>query len=258
MDVNLEIGLITFLLIFLRSLGFIILTPIFGRREYPTSVKIGLSVLVSLIIYPTISDVGLSGNLQQEFISVLRETAIGLTLGYVTLLMFSALYIAGEIIDMEMGFGIVNVIDPQSRSQVPLTGNFYYMLALMIFLSINGHHHLITAIIKSFEMVPLGKAVFSDKIFYDIISTFKDTFTIGVKISLPIVAMIFLTDFSMGIIARTVPQMNVFIVGLPIKIFVGIWGMIIVLPVFIIILDVIFNGTYDNLFSILTGMWQRL
>ena len=255
MDINLELSLIKFLLIFVRCLGFFMLTPVFGRREYPVSVKLGLSVLVSLIISPTVLGTNYDGSLQKELILLLSEIAVGLTLGYVTLLMFSALYIAGEILDIEMGFGIVNVIDPQSRSQVPLTGNFYYMLALMIFLSINGHHHLITAIVKSFEMVPLGEAVFLDDLFYGIISIFKDTFMIGVKAALPIVAMIFLTDFALGIIARTVPQMNVFIVGLPIKILVGIWGMIIVLPMFLTILDVIFNGIYDNLFMILKGMW---
>lgn len=259
MEENIWIILTRFLLIFIRCLGFFMVTPIFGRREYPAAAKIGLSALLSLIIYPTIlgmDDVP-NTSLQNIFLLVLRESAVGLTLGYVTLLLFSALYIAGELVDTEMGFGIVNVIDPQSRTQVPLTGNFYYMLAIMVFLCINGHHHLIGAIIKSFERVPLGEAVLAGELLQSILFIFGNSFIIGIKVALPIVAMIFLTDFALGIIARTVPQMNVFIVGLPIKIFIGIWGMIIVLPMFFTILDVIFNATYDSLLSTLQGMWPK-
>ncbi|WP_422445797.1 flagellar biosynthetic protein FliR [Thermoanaerobacterium sp. DL9XJH110] len=249
-----EQGLIKFLLVLFRCMGFLMLTPVFGRREFPVQARIGLAALLSFIIYPLATEISYTGGLWDLAILAVKETTVGVAVGYITLLMFSALYVAGEIIDMQMGFGIVNVIDPQSSNQVPLMGNFYYIVTILVFLTVNGHHVLISAIIKSFEIVPLGKAIFTGNLFSAIRSSFVDMFSIGVKVSFPVVSMIFLTDLALGIIARTVPQMNVFIVGLPLKIFVGIVGMIFVFPMFIVALDVIFNGAYDNILLILRGM----
>jgi len=230
------------------------LTPVFGRREFPTQAKIGLAGFLSLIIYPLIPDIAASFNILDLATLAVKETFVGLSIGYITFMMLSSLYVAGQIIDMQMGFGIVNVMDPQSNTQVPLMGNFYYILTILVFLTINGHQVLISALIKSFEIVPVSRAVFEGRLLEIIISGFKDMFLIGFKISLPVISMIFLTDFAMGIIARTVPQMNVFIVGLPIKILVGIVGMIIVFPMYLVALDVIFNGTYENILTLLQGM----
>jgi len=256
MNTGFEAGLIKFLLVLIRCSAFLILTPVFGRREMPVQGKIALSGLISMIVSPLIPEINYDENFVNLALLIIREITVGLSIGYITLLMFSALYVAGEIVDLEMGFGIVNVIDPQSNSRVPLMGNFYYMLTLLIFLTLNGHHVLISAVIKSFEIVPIGKAVFKWGFLSGIITSFNDMFLIGVKVGLPVISIIFLTDFALGIIARTVPQVNVFLVGLPVKIAIGITAMILILPAYIVALDVIFNGTYDNIFTILRGMWK--
>lgn len=258
MYANYTADLIKYLLIFFRCSGFFILTPIFGRREIPAQVKIGLSALLAVIVYPLVSQVILSDNLWIIATDVLREFTVGISMGYVTFLIFSALYLAGEIIDLEMGFGIVNVLDVQSNTQVPLMGNFYYILTILLFLTIDGHHILISSIIKSYDLVPIGKAIFNNSnLLNEIVTGFKDMFILGVQISLPIISIIFLTDLVLGIIARTVPQMNVFIVGLPAKIAVGIIGMIIAFPMYLVVLDVICNGTYKNILMVLKGMWVK-
>lgn len=246
--------IIKFLLIMLRCSGFIMLTPVFGRREFPYQAKIGLAGLLSFIVYPFIPDLTISLNIWNLAVLIIRETFIGLSIGFITLLMFSSIYVAGEIIDMQMGFGIVNVIDPQSNAQVPVIGNFYYILAVLVFLTVNGHHVLISALVKSFEMVPISGAIFGLGFLNTIISAFREMFLMGFKVSLPVVSIVFITDLALGIIARTVPQMNVFMVGLPIKILVGFIGMIIIFPAYLIALDVIFNGTYDNILTLLQGM----
>lgn len=256
MNANLQLNLINFLLVFFRCVGFMILTPIFGRREIPSQGKIGVSALITFIALPVISAPSYEYSLGVLVTLILREVTVGISMGYITFLMFSALYVAGQVIDMEMGFGIVNVMDPQSNTQVPMMGSFFHILALLIFLTVNGHHALISAVIESFEVVPLGKALFEEGFLIGIIESFNDMFALGVKISMPIIGVIFLTDFALGIIARTVPQMNVFIVGLPLKITIGILGIIMILPMFMVILDVMFNGIYENLFTILKGMWQ--
>jgi len=257
MDMSFKIVLINFMLVLFRCIGFIMLTPILGRREIPPQGKIGAAALISFIVLPMITM-----PLHDEYTLgvivtlVLREVTIGISMGYITFLVFSALYVAGQVIDMEMGFGIVNVMDPQSNTQVPIMGSFYHILALIIFLTVNGHHALISAVIRSFEIIPLGKAHFGEGFLMGIIESFNEMFALGVKISMPIIAIIFLTDFALGIIARTVPQMNVFIVGLPLKIGIGLLGIIMILPMFLVILDVMFNGIYANLFTILKGMLQ--
>jgi len=247
MEIYYQTALLKYLLILFRCLGFLLLTPVFGRREFPPQVKIGLGALLSIIVYPFIPDINLCSNLWIFAASVLKEFMTGITIGYVAFLLFSSLYLAGEIIDMEMGFGIVNVLDSQSNTQVPLMGNYFYILTILLFLTINGHHMLISAIIKSYDLLPLGEAIYQEGVLNTIIISFKDMFLLGVKIALPVVSVIFLTDLALGIIARTVPQMNVFMVGLPVKIAVGMISMIMVFPMFFIIIDAIYNGTYEKI-----------
>lgn len=231
-----------------------ILTPIFGRREIPPHTRIGIACFIAIIVYPFIPDFNANANLLNLATMIFRETFVGLSMGYINLVMFSSLYVAGQIIDMQMGFGIVNVIDPQSNAQVPLIGNFYYILTILVFLTVNGHHVLISALIRSFDIVPISDAIFGQNFLKAIIQSYTEMFAVGFKVGLPVVSIIFITDVAMAILARTVPQMNVFIVGLPVKILVGFLGMITVFPMYLIALDVIFNGMYDNILTLLRGM----
>jgi len=233
------------------------MTPVFGRREIPAQAKIGLSALLAIIVYPFIPGNNLNNDLWILASNVLKEFMIGISMGYASYLLFSSLYLAGEIIDMEMGFGIVNVMDVQSNTQVPLMGNYFYILTILLFLTVNGHHILISAIMKSYDLLPLGEAIFQKNLLQTIITDFKEMFLLGIRVALPIVAVIFFTDLALGIIARTVPQMNVFIVGLPIKIAVGLISMIMVFPMFFVILDAIYNGTYEGIIKIVKEMLVR-
>ena len=238
MQTNLEIDLLKFLLILFRCLGFMLITPVFGRREIPAQAKIGLSALLSIIVYPFVPEMSLSNDLWILAATILKEFMTGITMGYASFLLFSSLYLAGEIIDMEMGFGIVNVLDIQSNTQVPLMGNYFYIITILLFLTVNGHHVLISAIVKSYEVLPLGEAnMLQGSLLQAIIASFKDMFLLGLRIALPVVSVIFFTDLALGIIARTVPQMNVFMVGLPLKITVGLISMIMVFPMFFVIID---------------------
>lgn len=257
MEINFETSLLKYLLILFRCLGFMLITPVFGRREIPVQAKIGLAALLSIIIYPFVPDISFSSNLWILAASILKEFMTGITMGYGVFLLFSSLYLAGEIIDMEMGFGIVNVLDVQSNTQVPLMGNYFYILTILLFLTANGHHVLISAILKSYDMMPLGEAVFQEGLLNNIIANFKDMFFLGIKVALPVVSIIFLTDLALGIIARTVPQMNVFMVGLPIKITVGFISMIMVFPMFFIIIDAIYNGSYEKILITIKEMLVR-
>jgi flagellar biosynthetic protein FliR len=257
MNTDANTALINFLVIMFRCLGFFALTPIFGRREIPVQVKVGLAGLASFIVLPLLTDTYFYGDDLWSFIAIIvKEVIVGLTMGYISLLIFSSLYLAGGVIDMMMGFGIVNVMDTQSNTPIPLMGNFFYIIATLIFLTVNGHHVLIRCLVESFRIVPIGKATFGSGFIAALFSAFSDMLIIAVKVCLPVISIVLLTDLALGLIARTVPHMNVFLVGLPIKIVAGIIGIMIMLPLYITVLDVIFNLKYENIVSILRGMWN--
>ncbi|MDN5330931.1 MAG: flagellar biosynthesis protein FliR [Tepidanaerobacteraceae bacterium] len=252
-----EVQIINFLLVFTRIFGFFAIAPFFGRREFPFQARAGLSALIVSIIYPVVDKIAVPYALWETVALFVKEIAVGLLMGFVVLIMFSAVYIFGEIVDFEMGFGIVSVIDPQINTQVPILGNFFYILTILVFLTINGHHILLSTLIKSFEVLPPGEQVLRQNLLYGVLESFYAMFEAGVKMSIPLISATLLADFALGIMARTVPQMNVFIVGLPFKIVIGVFFLIILLPAFVITLDVLFNGSYEMLEFVIQGMINR-
>ncbi len=158
-----------FLLIFVRITGLFVISPIFSRRNMPGAIKIGFSLMLALILINTlkVQDIHIQYNNILEYVGIIaKEFLTGLTLGYVAYLIFTAVHFAGQIIDMQVGFGMVNVIDPVSNIQVPITANFYYIMAMLLFLVCNGHHVLIKALFESFNTIPINGSLFGDFLLY--------------------------------------------------------------------------------------------
>ncbi|RKD34450.1 flagellar biosynthetic protein FliR [Thermohalobacter berrensis] len=235
-----------FLIIFIRMSGIFIISPLFSRRNIPNITKIGFTLIISiLLIYSVNGENLITLNGLEIFIVLVKELILGFLIGFICYITLMSLYIAGQIVDMQIGFGMVNVFDPLNNSQVPIVGNFYYIIAILTFLTINGHHILIKQLVNSFNIVPLGQIGFSDSIFQQFIFIFSQIFVIGFKISAPILATIFLTNVLLAILARTMPQMNVFIVGMPLKILIGILTIVIMIPLY----SVVFQHIFDFMFS---------
>ncbi len=241
-------GIDAFLLILVRMTGLFVIAPIFGRRNIPAYLKVGFALLTSLILVNTIKIPALNyTNILDYMFLVIKEFLVGITLGYVAYLLFTAVHLAGQIIDMQIGFGMVNVLDPMSNMQVPVTASFYFIISMLMFMSLGGHRSLIMGLFDSYKLVPLGGAVFSDKLMNDIIKVFGETFALGFKIAAPVVAAILITDIALGIISRSMPQINVFVVGMPLKIVLGLLVMVITVPMFISVTDVIVNGMNSDI-----------
>ncbi len=241
-----------FLLIFGRVLGFLLLAVPFSNRSVPAQVKVGFAALLSFLllsVHPGGARVasGLAGYLVQ----LAGEVGVGLVLGFLTQLAFSALQLAGQLIDMQMGFGIVNVIDPQYGTQVPVVGNFKYALALLFFLAVDGHHTLLRALASSYQALPLGPPVLTGPFYAHVFSAAGMMFVNAFKIALPVVGALYIADFALGIIARTVPQMNVFVVGMPLKVGVGIGFLLILLPLYLWVFGVLVDGLFHDLARVL-------
>ncbi|MFA5523332.1 MAG: flagellar biosynthetic protein FliR [Tissierellales bacterium] len=240
-----------FLLVLVRMTGLFLITPIFSRDNIPNILKIGFSFFCSLILINVV-EVDISNISYYELILFsIKELLVGLMLGFTSYLFFTILYLAGQIIDMQIGFGMVNVFDPQQNLQVPIMGTFYFIICTLLFVIIDGHHILIEALVNSYNYIPIGQFKFSGDMVNHITRIVTQTFIISFKISGPVLAVIFLTDVLLGILAKTMPQMNVFIVGMPLKIFIGIATVIITLPLFIATLQNIFSNMTDEIYNLL-------
>ncbi|HAQ06915.1 MAG TPA: flagellar type III secretion system protein FliR [Bacillus bacterium] len=238
-----------FLLIFVRVTSFFLMMPLFSYRTIPASHKVGLSFFLALIMFSAIGapEIAIDGS---YFLLVIKEALVGLLIGFIAALMMSAVQIAGGFIDFQMGFAIANVIDPQTGAQSPLMGQYLYTIALLFLLSINGHHLLIDGIFYSYNFVPIDQVMIpfgNQNIAEFILLSFNKMFIIAFQMSMPVVGTLFLVDIALGIVARTVPQLNIFVVGLPVKIGVSFLVMFAVMGVLMMVVSDLFATTLSTM-----------
>lgn len=242
-----------FLLILLRVSGICMAAPIFGSRNIPQYAKIGFSLALTYIIFPMVyhADIVIPEQVLPYLFLVAKEFLVGLLLGIAGFMVFYAVQMSGQVLDTQIGFGMVNIMDPMSGHQVPLVGNFKYILAVLIFLAINGHHVLLAALFESFTIVPVAHVSPSLMLTGIFLNMVSKIFIIAFKLTLPVLVALLLTDLSLGILARTMPQMNIFVVGVPGKIGIGIFVLSLALPFYIYFLEVAFNEMYSDIYYIL-------
>lgn len=222
-----------FILVLVRLTAFFATVPFFSYKTIPTQVKIGIAALLAFAIAASMEPVNLEID-GQYVLLVLKEALVGLTLGLIAYIVMSAIQIAGGFIDFQIGFAIANVIDPQTGTQSPLTGQFFNVFALLLLLSANGHHVLLDAIYYSFQFAPLTQAwphLADENTTMLVIKIFAGTFALAFQLSIPIVATVFLTDLALGIVAKTVPQLNIFVIGFPVKILVAFITLVVMFTV---------------------------
>ncbi len=238
-----------FLLVFIRITGLFVMSPIFGRKNIPGIFKVGFSFLMTIIVVQGVKmpDISAYNSLAGWIVLLGKEFIIGLMLGFVAYLILSAMYIAGQLIDMRIGFGMVNVFDPVSNTQIPITADFYIILTTLFMLITNGHHLMIYALAQSFTQLPIGEAAFTYPLIDQMIKLIASIFDIGFKIAAPITVVIMVTDMALGIISKSVPQMNVFMLGMPVKIIVGLLMMFFAMTSFHGLLDFLMEGTYREM-----------
>lgn len=228
-----------YLMVVLRTAGILFVAPVFGAKRIPVQLKIWLSLLIALAVTPTVAHnmVILPAHLLAYTVLLIEEVLWGILIGFACLLLFMGVQFSGQIVGLQMGFGIVNVIDPQSSAQVSIIGQFQYLLAILIFLAIDGHHFLLGALASSFDLLPPGGLHFSGQIGEKLIRMATGIFLLAIKIGAPVMVALFLTSVAFGILARSVPQMNVFIIGFPLKIGVGLVMLAGSIPIFFYVLE---------------------
>lgn len=237
-----------FLLILVRVVAFFVTLPLFSYRTIPNQFKIGIAFFLSLTMFYTLDFSGVQ--IEEVYIFlILKEAIVGLSIGLIAYIIISAIQIAGGFIDFQMGFAIANVVDPQTGAQSPLTGQYFYMITLLFLLSVDGHHLLIDGIFYSYEFIPIDKFIpFHDGMIAEfIVHTFNKMFLIAFQMAIPIVGCLFLVDVALGIIARAVPQLNVFVVGLPLKIFVSFMVTLVYLSLYMVLVKMLFTTMFETM-----------
>lgn len=246
------------LLIIVRNVGFFILLPIFSGSNIPNTTKVALAITVSYIVFMSgiVAPVSYDPSTLSYFYLIVIEFLVGFIMAFAVYLVFMAFFMAGQLIDYQIGFSMVSVLDPITQIQVPITGNLIYMIVLLMLAQTGGINHIIGAFLNSFEVLPIGGAVIlSNATLLDvIIDAIVNFFIVGVRISLPIMGTILIMDVALGILVKAVPQMNVFVVGMPIKLLIGLAVFIIIAPIFASIYDNIFSESYRNLINFRDGM----
>lgn len=247
---------VAFVLVLMRVAGLFLTAPIFSSSNIPAQVKAAWTLLVAFLIFPVVdySTVTLPVVGVPFALAVTRELMVGFVLGLGASLVFAGIQMAGALIDIQMGFSLVNVVDPVTSTQVSVMGQYYYLVAMIVFLAVNGHHLLIQGIVQSFNVIPLGQAHFTPGLTSKMNDLFSQLFFIAFKVGAPVIGALFITNLALGIIARTVPQMNVFIVGLPLNIMVGLLVVSMSMGFLVFVLQDMFNGLYRDMAFLIQTM----
>lgn len=224
MAVTVEIAwVLTVALIALRVGGVLVMTPIFATAGLPVNFRalfvVGLSVM--LVAGLSVKSVPVAMSIGQLVTAAVTEIVVGMSLAFGVFAAFATFQLAGRLLDIQLGFGIASLIDPATRTSAPLLGTFLNMLALTIFFAVDGHHLLISGIAFSLEQIPPGTALHQIDA-AALMAQFGSMFVYAAALAAPVMVVILLIDLVMAVIARTMPQVNVFIVGLPLKILVGL------------------------------------
>lgn len=213
-----------FLLIFVRMSSFVVTAPFFHTPNVPRRVKAGLAFFISVIVYTAVipHEIIEYKSIVSFAIIVIKEAIAGLLIGFGANICISITQLAGKIADMEVGLSMVQMFDPLTKEQTGFMGSIYEYGVMLILLVTNMHHYILRAFIETYTLIPIGGVKFtSESIVATCLRFLGDYVSIAFRFCLPVVAAIMLLNALLGVLAKTSPQMNMFAVGIQLKIFVG-------------------------------------
>jgi flagellar biosynthetic protein FliR len=247
------------LLIFLRVAAIVFSAPVLDTQTIPVTFKAALAFAVSMLLMPMV-DTGVSiGDLSLTafVIGILSEIVIGVTIGLSVKLLFTGIQLAGQMAGYQMGLAVANVMDPSSMAQIPILAQVYNLTAMLVFLAINAHHMFFSALVQSYSILPPMSVVLSSRLVEMMMQLGGNMFVVAVKVGAPLITVLLITTIALGLVARTVPQMHIFIVAMPLKIILGLVFMMIVAPFLTAYLIDLFSSYRINLVNLLHLMALR-
>lgn len=231
-----------FLIIVVRMSGFIFTAPFFGLRNVPLRIKTGLTLAMAVVMfyvlpYEPLEYAGVIG----FALLVVEETLCGLILGFVANICYQILAFSGQLLDMEIGFSMVNEMDPVTSAQVTVSGNLYSYAVMLMLMITYMHHFLLDALIDSYALVPIGKVAINPMIYTVVVKLVGEYFVLGFRIVLPVFAAMLIVNSVLAILARVAPQLSMFVIGIQLKVFVGLAVMVVMIKMIPGIASLIFD-----------------
>ncbi len=246
-----------FFLVVLRISGIFVTAPILSSENVPRSLRLYMAVICSMILFSALPPTNVSFGLLNTidyFLLGFKELMIGLLLGFIPRMMFAAVDFAGTVTGFLMGLSIANVVDPQTDLQVSIIASLEGLLATLLFIVLDGHHIFLEAISYSYQYVPVGGFLFTANKMDFIMRAMGDVIIIGLKLGSPLVAALLLANVIMGFMARSIPQMNVFIVGFPFTIGLGLILLILGMPHLVRAMTVLFGTVGEQVIRLIQIM----
>jgi flagellar biosynthesis protein FliR len=210
---------VTFMLVLGRAAGLIVSAPFWGSRVVPVVVRIWIAILLAVATYPIVRTGVLARDITiiSVFLGLVGEILLGLVLGWLAQMMFSAMRLAGHEVELKSGLGLLQLVDPNEGGQSGVFSTLFELIAGLLFFAMNGHHLLVQALWSSYKVFPLAGEKFTARVLEGLVSSAGEIFTIGLRISAPVVIGLLLSDVVLGLIGRAIPQMNVFMVAQPLQ-----------------------------------------
>ncbi|MBI5345199.1 MAG: flagellar biosynthetic protein FliR [Deltaproteobacteria bacterium] len=244
----------TFLFVLVRTSAILMTAPVFGIFNIPMRVKAGLAFVISLLLTQMTGHVPMPSTITGLVISVGGELLVGASIGLVARFIFAGIEFAGQFASLQMGIGLASAYDPVHNAQINVLGKLLSILTLLLFLSVNGHLMVILALKKSFDVIPPYGFHLTGPFMENIVIFSKEIFILAVKFSAPVIAVLIFVNIGLGIMARTVPQLNMFAVGFAVTIPVGLIVMALSMPVFEEALLAAFDGMWEAVFELMKVM----
>jgi len=247
---------VVFLLLFVRITALVVTAPVLGYEAVPVQIKVSMGLFLALVFYPlaAASAPQIDTRLIPLVVTTLKEAGVGLLIGFVLSLLLAGARFAGDIVGYGMGLSMANVFDPESAQDVSLVGEFLYMVSMLLFLLLNGHHFAIEALQLSYAAVPIGGLHLNMLLGEGVIRLTGFVFVIAVKLAAPIVVALFLVDVGLGILARVVPQMNIFMVSFPLKIATGLMMLMTTGPMMVYVFKKLLMGFETDVVAIVKAL----
>lgn len=217
-----------FLVVMVRITGFVFIVPFFNMGNTPKRFRVALSIFLAYLVYQTSlpHEVLAYGTVLEYAIIIMKEAVTGILIGFSAYICNTIVLFAGRLVDMEVGLSMANAIDPTTKEQATLTGFYYQYMVILILISSDLYQYIITALSESFQLIPVNGAVFHmDKLFSSFIRFMGEYINIGFRICLPIFGSILIVNVILGILAKVAPQMNMFAIGIQIKLLIGLGVM---------------------------------
>ncbi|MBY0267802.1 MAG: flagellar biosynthetic protein FliR [Burkholderiales bacterium] len=232
---------------FARVLGLLIAAPIFGNPRFPLRVRLALALIITVVVAPTLPPLPQVAPDSLPGLGIFaQQLLIGLTMGFALRLIFTAVEMAGELIGLQMGLGFAVFYDPQNAGQMPLIGQFLGVLTTLIFLAVNGHLLMLSALAESFRDLPIGDLP-GQGTWLAVAGWGSRIFAAALLLAMPVVAALLTVNLALAALTRAAPQLNVFAIGFPITLAVGFSALLLTLPWLTPVVDGMLRETMEAL-----------